>query len=132
MGNIMLDNKAELQISKIPLSNNKIQRSIPHLSDNIEENIISKFQNSLFARQIVDSTDISNHAQLIKFIHEDAIINQFLCCKQLPITTKGQDIFDAITICLKKYGLSCELCAGVCTNGAPTMVGSVKGFALHL
>ena len=71
----MLDDKAELQISKIPLSNNKIQRSIPHLSDNIEENIISKFQNSLFARQIVDSTDISNHAQLIEFIHEDAIIN---------------------------------------------------------
>lgn len=103
------------------------------MSDNIEESVISKFQNSLFALQIDESTDISNHAQLIAFIRvidEDAIINQFLCCKQLPTTTKGQDIFDTITICLKKYGVSWDLYVGICTDGAPSMVGSVK--ILHL
>ena len=71
------------------------------LSDNIEEIVISKFQKSLFALQIDESTKISNHAQLIAFIHvidEDAIINQFLCCKQLPTTEEGQDIFDTITV----------------------------------
>ena len=102
------------------------------MSDNIEESVISKFQNSIFALQIDESTDISNHAQLIAFIRvidEDAIINQFLCCKQLPTTTKGQDIFDEITICLEKYGLSWDLCVGICTDGAPSIVGSVKGFA---
>lgn len=102
------------------------------MSDNIEESVISKFQNSLFALQIDESTDISNHAQLIAFIRvidEDAIINQFLCCKQLPTTTKGQDIFDTITICLEKYGLSWDLFVAICTDGAPSMVGSVKGFA---
>ena len=128
----MLGDKAEQEISKIPLSNNTIQRRILDLSDNIEENVISKFQNSLFALQVDESTDISNHAQLIAFIRvidENAIINQFLCCKQLPTTTKGQDIFDAITICLEKYGLSWDLCVGVCTDGAPSMVGSMKGFA---
>ena len=30
--------------------------------------------------------------------------------------------------CLEKYGLSCDLCVGVCTDGAPSMVGSMKGF----
>ena len=132
MVKLMLGDKAEQEISKIPLSNNTIQRRILDLSDNIEENVISKFQNSLFALQVDESTDISNHAQLIAFIRvidEDAVINQFLCCKQLPTTTKGQDIFDAITICLEKYGLSWDLCVGVCTDGAPSMVGSVKGFA---
>ena len=132
MVKIMLGDKAEQEISKIPLSNNTIQRRILDLSDNIEESVISKFQNSLFALQIDESTDISNHAQLIAFIRvidEDAIINQFLCCKQLPTTTKGQDIFDEITICLEKYGLSWDLCVGICTDGAPSMVGSVKGFA---
>ena len=109
MVKIMLGDKTEHEISKIPLSNNTIQRRILDLSDNIEESVISKFQNSLFALQIDESTDISNHAQLIAFIRvidEDAIINQFLCCKQLPTTTKGQDIFYEITICLEKYGLS--------------------------
>jgi len=131
MVKIMLGDKAEQEIIKIPLSNNTIQRRILDLSDNIEESVISKFQNSLFALQIDESTDISNHAQLIAFIRvidEDAIINQFLCCKELPTTTKGQDIFDTITACLEKYGLSWNLCVGICTDGAPSMVGSVKGF----
>ena len=81
MVKIMLGDKAEQEISKIPLSNNTIQRRILDLSDNIEENAISKFQKSLFALQVDESTDISNHAQLIAFIRvidEDAIINQFL------------------------------------------------------
>lgn len=132
MVKIMLGDKAEQEISRIPLSNNTIQRRILDLSDNIEESVISKFQSSLFALQIDESTDISNHAQLIAFIRaidEDAIINQFLCCKQLPTTTKGQDIFDTITIWLEKYGLSWDLCVGICTDGARSMVGSVKGFA---
>ena len=125
---IMLGDKVEQEISKIPLSNNTIRRRILDLSDNIEESVISKFKNSLFALQIDESTDISNHAQLITFIRvidEGAIINQFLCCKELPTTTKGQDIFDAISICLEKYGFSWNLCVGICTDGAPSMVVSV-------
>ena len=68
MVKIMLGDKAEQKISKIPHSDNTIQRRILDLSDNIEENVISKFQNSLFALQVDESTDISNHAQLIAFI----------------------------------------------------------------
>ena len=102
------------------------------MSDNIEESVISKFQ-SLFALRIDESAEISNHAQLIAFIRvidEDAIIiNQFLCCKQLPTSTEGQDIFDTIIICLEKYGISWDSCVGIFSNGAPSMVGCIKGFA---
>ena len=100
--------------------------------DNIEESVISKLQRSLFALYIDESTEISNHAQLIAFIRvidKDAMINQFLCCKQLPTTTEGEDIFDTITICLEKYGLSRDSCVGIFTDGAPSMVGCIKGFA---
>ena len=102
------------------------------MSDNIEEKVISKFQNSLFALQIEDSTEISNHAQLIAFIrviNKDAIINQFPCCKQLPTTAEGQDIFDTITICLEKYGLPWDSCVEIFTDGAPSMASCIKGFA---
>ena len=63
MVKIMLGDKAEQEISKIPFSKNTIQQMILDLSDNIEESVISKFQKSLFALQIDESTDISNHAQ---------------------------------------------------------------------
>ena len=87
----------------------------------------------MFALQIDESTEISDHAQLIAFIRvmdEAAIINQFLCFKQLPTATEGQDIFDTITICVEKYGLSRDSCVGMFTDGASSMVGCIKG--LHL
>ena len=43
MAKIMLGDKAEQEISKIPLSNNTIQKRILALSDNIEESVIPKF-----------------------------------------------------------------------------------------
>jgi len=61
-----------------------------------------------FALQIYES-DISNHAQLIafsRFIEESVIVNQFLCCKNSPSNTKGQDVFEIHTTYLKKHGLS--------------------------
>jgi len=127
----MFGDKAEQEISKIPLSNNTIQRRIIDLSDNIEQNVMTKLNNCQFATQIDESTDISNHAQLIafvRFIDEGVIINQFLCCKNLPSTTKGQDVFDILTTHLKKHGVSLDSCVGICTDGTPSMVGSVKGF----
>ena len=106
MAKVMLGDKAEQKISKIPLSNNIIQRRIIDLPDNIEQSVMAKLKNCQFALQINESTDISNHAQLIAFVR---FINegvQFLCCKSLPSTTKGQDVFDILTTYLKKHGLS--------------------------
>jgi len=97
MVKVMLDDKAEQEISKIPLSKYTIQRRIIDFSDNIEQNVMAKLKNCQFTLQINESTDISNHAQLIAFARviddEGVIINQFLCCKNLPSTTKGQDVW---------------------------------------
>jgi len=166
----MFDDKAEQEISKIPVSNYTIQRRIIDFSDNIEQNVIAKLKNCQFTLQINESTDISNHAQFIAFarvIDEGVIINQYLCCKNLPSTTKGQDVFDILTTHLKKHGLSWDSCVetgaelggcqggplppqnfawppsgppnenvwlrpcvGICTDRAPSMVGSIKGLYL--
>ena len=59
------------------------------------ENVIAELKKMHFALQIDESNAISNNAQLIlfiRFIDDDAIINQFLCCYGLPTTEKGQDV----------------------------------------
>ena len=68
MVKIMLVDKAEKEINKISLLNNTIQHRIVDLSENIEESVMAKLQNNIFALQIDESTDISN-ACTIDFIY---------------------------------------------------------------
>jgi hypothetical protein len=55
-------------------------------------------------------------------------MENFCCCKELPETTKGQGIFNKLSSYLEYCGLSWNQCARICTDGAPSMTGSVKGF----
>jgi hypothetical protein len=45
------------------------------------------------------------------------------CCKELPKTSKGEDIFNVLSSYLETH------CAGICPDGAPSMDGSIRGFA---
>ncbi|XP_029648411.1 protein ZBED8-like [Octopus sinensis] len=101
------------------------------LSANIDGNVQSKLQSSGFVLQVDELTGISNKAQLltfIRFIGGNQIINQFFCCEEMPLTTRGQHILDTLSAYLKKWNLSWNSCVGICTNGAPSMIGSIKGF----
>ncbi len=54
------------------------------------------------------------------------------CSKKLPKTTKGHDIFNSTSSYLESCGLSWNKCIGICTDGAPSMIGSVQGFVSHM
>ena len=127
----MLGNEAALKISKIPLSDDTVRRRILEMSSDIEKNVSgNKLQSSDFALQVDESTDITNQAQLIafvRFINENEIANQFLFCKELSVTTKGEDVFNILNDYLDKWQLSWKSCVGICTDGAPSMVGCIKG-----
>ncbi|UYV69664.1 hypothetical protein LAZ67_7000157 [Cordylochernes scorpioides] len=103
---------ADINLSKIPLSNDTIHRRIKDMSQNIEENIAKTLGNSNFALQIDETTDITGKAHLIafvRFIHENDIINQFLCCRERN----------------KSF---VEVMYWHFTDGAPAMTGHLKGF----
>ena len=82
------------ELNKIPLSDNTISRRIQNMSKNIECNIKSKIlKHELFALQLDENTDITGKAHLLvfaRFIDDKAIVEDFLCRKELPKTTKGQ------------------------------------------
>ena len=122
------------QRSKIPVSDNTISRRIEDMSENIECNIKSKIlKHELFTLQVDESTDITGKAQLLAFvcfIDHEGIAKDFLCCKELPGTTKGQDIFDVLNAYLEYCELNWKNYVGICTDGAPAMTGCFKGFVL--
>ncbi|GFU41617.1 zinc finger MYM-type protein 6 [Trichonephila clavipes] len=131
----MFGGSADIDICKIPLSNDRIHRRIKDMSEIIEQNTAKTLANSNFALQVDETTDITGNAQLIafvRFIHENDIINQFLCCRELPDFTTGKHIFQVISSYLEEIKLSWKSCIGICTDGAPAMTGHLKGFVAHV
>ncbi|GFU53672.1 SCAN domain-containing protein 3 [Trichonephila clavipes] len=131
----MIGGSADIDICKIPLSNDTIHRRVKDMSENIEQNTAKTLANSNFALQVDETTDITGNAQLIafvRFIHENDIINQFLCCRELPDFTTGKHIFQVISSYLEEIKVSWKSCIGICTDGAPAMTGHLKGFVAHV
>ncbi|GFX90684.1 SCAN domain-containing protein 3 [Trichonephila clavipes] len=131
----MIGGSADIDICKIPLSNDTIHRRIKDMSENIEQNTAKTLANSNFALQVDETTDITGNAQLIaffRFIHENDIINPFLCCRELPDFTTGKHIFQVISSYLEEIKVSWKSCIDICTDDAPAMSGHLKGFVAHV
>lgn len=60
-------------------------------------------------------------------VDNDISENSF-CCKTLPETTRGENIFNVLDEHLSTVNLSWNNCIGICTDGAPSITGSIKGF----
>jgi hypothetical protein len=100
------------------------------MSHDIEDVLSEILKNTNFALQVDESTDVTGKAQLLAFVRFENIgeIMENVCCKELPEMTKGQYIFSILSSYLESCGLSWSRCVGICTDGAPSMIGSIKGF----
>ena len=56
------------------------------------------------------------------------LCKDLLSMETLSSCTRGEDIFDAAKNACIKNGLELKNLRGICTNGAPAMTGSIKGF----
>jgi hypothetical protein len=105
--------------------------SIYKMSQDVESQVLANVEANFFAIQLDKSTDITGKAQLLAFnrsVCNGDIIEQFLFCKPLPETSKGQDILDVVNSYFNSHDLSWKSCISICMGGAPSMLGSLKGF----
>ncbi len=85
----------------------------------------------MFAIQLYESTDVSSCAQLLVFVRYVFLCDikeEYLLCTQLETTTTAKDVMEKLSSFFKANRIPWENCCGVCTDGAPWMLGSKSGF----
>jgi hypothetical protein len=55
-------------------------------------------------------------------------VKSFFCCKTSQEKTKSEDVFKVLNKHLLSVSLSWNNYIGICTDEAPSMIGSIKGF----
>ena len=136
MVRIMCGDDVAKKLDIVPLSNDTVRRRIASISANIKEQLISSIKKGReFSLQIDESTDISDDAQLlvyVRYLGENTLEEEFLFCKALETTTRGEDMFALVDSFMNKEGLEWRNCSSICSDGAPAMLGSCKGFTARV
>ena len=81
--------------------------------------------------QLDESTDASSAAQLMSFVRyvtEKNVKEELLFCSELETTTKAKDVMAKVENFFHKENISWASLCGVCTDGAPAMLGAKSGF----
>lgn len=132
----MIYKKAADALKTVPLSNNTVCRRIDDMAVDIVDQVVEKLKLSgSFALQLDESTDVSGEAQLIAFVRYRDIseINEhILFCKKLTGSTTGKDVFHVIDTFFSEHNLDWKSCIHVCTDGAASMTGRVKGLIAQI
>lgn len=132
----MIDKKAADALKTVPLSNNTVCRRIDDMAVDIVDQVVEKLKLSgSFALQLDESTDVSGEGQLIAFVRYRDIseINEhILFCKKLTGSTTGKDVFHVIDTFFSEHNLDWKSCIHVCTDGAASMTGRVKGLIAQI
>ena len=136
MVKLVLGEKSAEKLNAISFSNNTVQHRISQLSDDIKEQVIQEIKSTgLFSIQLDESTDVQSCSQLlafVRYVHDEDLKEEFLFCEHLELPTKGEDVMQKITEFFEAGGLDWGNLCGICTDGAPAMLGSQSGFVTRV
>ena len=136
MVRLMCGDDVAKKLDIVPLSNDTVQRRIASMSLNVKEQLVSSIkQGGEYSLQIDESTDVSDDVQLlvyVRYLGENTLEEEFLFCRALETTTRGEDIFALVDSFMKEEGLEWNNWSRICTDGAPAMLGSRKGFTARV
>ena len=134
--NLVLGVASSSKLAKISLSDSTIKTRIDKLANEIEFRVLQKIQESPFlAIQCDETTDVAQLSQLfvyIRYVGSTSIEEEMLFCRPIDTTTKAEDVFKLVASYFDGKGIQWEKLIGICTVGAPTMLGSRSGFVTRI
>ena len=124
---LVLGGEKANKLKEISLSNVTVKKRISEMSQDILLQVVEEVRSSpLFSLQLDESTDISSCAQLLvyaRYIFENNVKVQYLFSEPLSTTCRGEDVFKIVKDFFEKHALDWKQLAGICTDGAPSMIG---------
>ena len=129
---LVLGESSSKKLAKISLSDSTIKTRIDELANDIECQVLHKIQTSpYFAIQCDETSDVTQLSQLmvyVRFLGSATIEEEMLFCKSLKTTTRAEDVFKLVDAYFHKNDMKWQKLVGVCTDGAPAMLGCRSGF----
>ena len=133
---LVLGESNSKKLATISLSDSTIKTRIDDLAKDIELQVLGKIHASpFFAIQCDETTDVAQLSQLlvyVRFVGSSTIKEEMLFCRPLETTTKAEDVFKLVATFFDNNGMKWEKLVGVCTDGAPAMLGSRSGFIARM
>ena len=119
------------EFSKISLSDSTIKRRIDELGSNLKKQLNDKLKLSpSFAIQLDETTDVAKLSQLlcyVRFVGTDKVEEEILFCKPMTTTTTSSDVHEILQQFFEENSLDWDKLVGICTDGAPVMLGCRSG-----
>ncbi|XP_072392556.1 protein FAM200C-like [Diabrotica undecimpunctata] len=109
----------------MPLSDNTVKRRIDDMAEDIQNQVVDTVKQSpFFAIQL----QCSQLIVFVGYIENERMKDELLIFTELETTTKTIDVMKPVSDFFEKHKLSWQKPIGVCTDSAPSMLGSCLGF----
>ena len=106
------------------------------MSTDVKQQVMHEIKSSpMFSLQLDESVDVASCSQLlvfIRYVHMEDVKEKFLYCNIVKTTATAQDVVDSYSEFFETECLQWEKLCGVCTDGAPAMLGSKSGFQMKV
>lgn len=118
--------------SKISLSGVTVARRVEELAGDIERSLKERVSQFVYYSVALDeSTDLTDTAQLAMFIRgvdvNFVVTEEMAALVPMKGTTRGCDLMESFNTVINRFNLKLSNLAGICTDGAPSMVGKNEG-----
>jgi len=129
---LILGQKAKEKVEEMSLSDSTIKSRLDEMAADVLSQVIEDIKKSPeISIQCDESTDVSACSHLlvfVRYVKENAIQEDFLFSHEMETTCKGEDIFNAVNDFFTLHDIPWQKVVGVCTDGAPAMIGCKSGF----
>jgi hypothetical protein len=82
--------------------------------------------------QSTDVSELPNLLGFVRYVYKNISEEDFLLCKTLKTTSKGEDIFNVINDFFEGHGIDWTRCVGISTDGAKAMTGRISGLITRI